>query len=407
MSNLQFLGKLIERVVLKRLNVHLDRNNLNIPNQYGYKKGHCTESLLLKITNDLLIASDKNTATVLLLLDLSAAFDTVDIDKLLSILCNEIGIEGNALLWFKSFLTKRTMRVKINDSYSDVIVLEFGIPQGSVLGPVLFNIYVRSIYQLIERLGFAVKGFADDHQLYISFVPDFQYHYLGKRINQVLQVLDGWMNSFFLKLNMDKTQIIVFGPKAMRDKIVINGIFVNNDSNCIRFSNVVCNLGIWFDSSLTFSDQVNKVVSSAFLTIKNISRISSFLTLKEKSTVVCCLILSKLDYANSLYYRIHGDLLNRLQYVQNCAARLIYKRRKRDHVSDILRDLHWLPIKKRILFKILLIVHKCLYQVSPKELNDLIFVESSRTFNLRIELCRTTYGSRAFCIDAGKFVSKG
>ena len=127
-SVLQFLGKLIERVVLRRLNNHLLINESNVSNQYGYKKGHGTETILPKVTNDILIACDKKTATVLLLLDLSAAFDAVNIEVLLSILQSEIGITGSALQWFSSFLRNRTMLVKINDAYSETFVVEFGIP---------------------------------------------------------------------------------------------------------------------------------------------------------------------------------------------------------------------------------------------------------------------------------------
>ena len=186
-SNLQFLGKLIERVVAKRLKAHMVRNNLETSNQYGYKKGHNTETILLKITNDILIASDKKTATVLLLLDLSAAFDTVDINRLIEILYSEIGIRGTALNWFCSFLRNRKMRVKINDTYSEVFELQFGVPQGSVLGPLLFNIYIRSIYKYVELSGFNIKGFADDHQIYVSFCPEFQLLYLGDKIKGVME----------------------------------------------------------------------------------------------------------------------------------------------------------------------------------------------------------------------------
>ena len=401
-SNLQFLGKLIERVVLKRLNDHLTRNNLNVPNQHGYKKGHSTESILIKITNDILIACDKKTATVLLLLDLSSAFDTVDVNVLLDILCKEMGIKGNALKWFRSFLTNRTMRVKINESFSDIYRLEFGIPQGSVLGPVLFSIYVRSIYKLVEQHGFDIKGFADDHQLYVSFTPGFQHHYLGLKINRIINILNDWMGSFFLKLNTEKTQIIVFGPKTIRDSIGVHGMFIDYDNSCLRFRNVVNNLGVLFDSDMSFTSQVRRSVNAAFLTIKSISRISSFLSKNEKTILTCSLVLSKLDYCNSLYYGIHSALLNRLQYVQNCAARLVFKLKKYDHVSDILNDLHWLPIRNRIIYKLLLTVHKCLYNVSSEELNDLLLVESSRTFNLRIEKCNTSFGTRAFSICASK-----
>ena len=148
--NLSIIGKLIERVVLKRLNDHLSRNNLNIPFQSAYKKHHSTETLLIRIVNDLLITTDEKKATVVMLLDLSVAFDTVDHTKLLHILCKDIGISSNTLKWFKSFLSGRCQKVSINGTESSEIIIKFGVSQGSVLGPVLFNIYIRSLYNRSE-----------------------------------------------------------------------------------------------------------------------------------------------------------------------------------------------------------------------------------------------------------------
>ena len=136
-SNLSFVGKLIERVVLRRLNEHMENNNLHIPHQSGYKKMFSTETLLVRIVNDLLIASSESKATVVLMLDLSAAFDTVDHNKLLQVLKNELGITGKAWKWFKSFLTGRCQRIKIGNEESYEVIIKFGVPQGSVLGPVL------------------------------------------------------------------------------------------------------------------------------------------------------------------------------------------------------------------------------------------------------------------------------
>ena len=118
-SNLSFLGKLVERVVLRRLNEHMVKNSLNIPQQSAYKKFHSTETILLKITNDLLIACDKKSASVLMLLDLSAAFDTVEHKKLLRILHDEIGVRAMALKWFKSFLTGWTQTMQIGSNISE------------------------------------------------------------------------------------------------------------------------------------------------------------------------------------------------------------------------------------------------------------------------------------------------
>ena len=186
-SNLQFVGKLIERIVSNRLNKHMTDNDLHSDFQHGYKKGYSTETLLLKVVNDLLISCDHHLPSIVMLLDLSAAFDTVDQTKLLSILKEEIGIEGTALKWFTSFITGRTQKVKIRDAYSEEGDLIFGEAQGSVLGPPLFNIYIRSLKKHVEPARFSIFGFADDHQL-INIPPSVSNWSAGWGHKSLLQI---------------------------------------------------------------------------------------------------------------------------------------------------------------------------------------------------------------------------
>ena len=157
-TNLQFVGKLIERIVKVRFDDHMAKNNLDSNKQYGYKTKHSTEMLMTKVTNDLLLACDRKTPTLLMFLDLSAAFDTVDQEKLLKILDEELGVRGTALEWFRSFLCGRTQRVKIGDCYSENVALDFGVAQGSILGPPLFNAYTRSFPEKMKVTRFSVEG---------------------------------------------------------------------------------------------------------------------------------------------------------------------------------------------------------------------------------------------------------
>ena len=397
-SNLSFIGKLIERVVLKRLNSHLSQNNLNMPFQSAYKKHHSTETLMIRIVNDLLITIDENKATVVMLLDLSAAFDTVDHNKLLHILKSEIGVSGIALDWFKSFLCGRCQKVRVDGFESAEIIIKFGVPQGSVLGPVLFNIYIRSLYKTSHNLNFSIHGFADDHQVFKSFNMQCQYNILAHQIPNVFKQITKWMTSQYLLLNPGKTEIIVFGSQSTLSSLMINGTFLSS-SICIRFVSTVKNLGIRLDSNLNFKNQITALKSSCFHKLRNLAKMKPHLSSQQLETLTQALVISSLDYCNSLYYGINATLLNQLQSIQNRACRVICGLKKRESTSQHMKNLHWLKVKERIEFKVLLLVYKALAGNSPSYLTNLInynCISGSRTPSLSTTQVKTSIGKRAF-----------
>jgi hypothetical protein len=376
-------------------------NNLNISNQSGYRKHHSTETLLVTLVNDLLIASDQNTATVVMLLDLSAAFDTVDHNKLLQILELEIGIRGTALKWFRSFISGRCQRVKINGFESEEIVIKFGVPQGSVLGPILFNIYIRSIYSSETSKSFNIHGFADDHQVYKSFKPDNEYQVLCTDLPKCFQDIERWMSKHYLQLNPGKTEIIIFGSKKVLSELEINGVFLK-PSVCIRTVHVAKNLGFLLDSNLRLDPQIKKLKASVCHKLRNISKMRPFLSEKQLQIITQSLVISSLDYCNSLYIGANQSILKQLQNLQNRAARVIKGLKRKDHVQPYLEELHWLKVKERIEFKVLLLTFKCIHGLAPQYLCDLIQYNSNcsgRTVSLH---CPPFTSSKAFSAIAPK-----
>ena len=265
-SNLLFLGKLIERVVADQLRGHMTDNQLHEDFEYGYKTGHSTETLLLKAVNDLLLSCDNQMPSILMLLDLSAAFDTVDQEKLMEILEQEIGIKGVALNWFRSFLMNRTQKVKVGNDHSVETELKYGVAQGSVLGPPLFNIYIRPLRRYLLVTFFSLFGFADDHQLIKPFLPIFQVHALGDDIRYCFGKITDFMNEFFLKLNAGKTKLLVIMPPSLSQEVRIRGTFINGV--CIRFVTSAKNLGFILDQELNFEKQVVKVIKSCYYNSK-------------------------------------------------------------------------------------------------------------------------------------------
>ena len=167
-SNLTFISKVIENVVSGRLNEHLIQLNMFYPLQSAYRDKHSTETTLIKIQNDILSALDAGSSAILLMLDFSAAFDTIDHNILLSRLYNVYGIIGNALNWFRSYLNGKMQRVVIEDAVSVEQELSFGVPQGYVLGPKIYCMHTKPVSDIIQRHELSHHSYADDIHKYMT-----------------------------------------------------------------------------------------------------------------------------------------------------------------------------------------------------------------------------------------------
>jgi exonuclease III len=399
-SNLTYLSKVIERVVAKRLLDHMENHSLHEPLQSAYKKYNSTETALLKVQNDILCAIDGKKVVLLVLLDLSAAFDTVDHDILLTRLAERIGLQGSALKWFKSYVTGRLQSVYIDCTASRIWEILFGVPQGSVLGPILFIIYTSPLGDILRHHGVSFHFYADDTQIYLSFNISSATSALAQ-MEKCVSDIRAWMATNFLSLNDDKTEVIVCGTKSMLSKL--NSMSVTIGDVKIQQVSEVRNIGALFNSSFSLDGQVSQVCRSAWYHLRNIGQIRPFLDRTSAERLIHAFVTSKLDNLNSLLYNLPKYQIHRLQRVQNAAARLINLVKKVDHITPILIQLHWLPIKYRIQYKLLLLTYKALHGQAPAYLQELLTI-TSRDRSLRSNTqcmllaprTRTSYGDRSF-----------
>ena len=411
-SNLLFVSKLTERAVFDQMHVHMSINNLYPSAQSSYRKHHSVETALLKIKNDLLLNMNKQHVTLLVLLDLSAAFDTVDHPIMLERLQTKLGVSGIVRDWFCSYLSGRSQRISINGSLSDKFDLDCGVPQGSCLGPLLFSIYVSKLFDIIERHLPTAHSYADDSQLYVSFSPKEDNGQSDAIIAMERCVADirQWLTEDKLFMNDDKTEFIVIGTKQQLSKIDIGSIKIG-DVDIVPDS-PIRNLGAWFESTLSMDRHTTKTSSTAFYYLYNIKRIRKFLSRADTETLIHAFISCRLDYCNSLLYGLPAYQLAKLQRVQNAAARLIFEETKFCHITPLLSTLHWLPIKYRIEFKVLLFTYKTIHGQAPIYLQELLTMKHSKRYNLRTNnslmldfpsaRSYATLGDRAFVYAAPK-----
>jgi len=246
-SNLPFVSKVLEKVVAHQLTTHLQLHGLHDSLQSAYRKGHSTETALLKIKADLDSILDKGDGVLLVMLDLSAAFDTLDHEILLRRLEHSVGLKGTALTWMRSYLSGRYQRVHINEATSDKFQLVTGVPQGSILGPLLFLIYILPLRNIVDSYHILRHGYADDSQLYTKLQLKFPQLVQDsiKNMESCLDDVRKWMVGNRLKLNDSKTEMLVIVRKDQRNCVDNIRVMVGDCS--ITPSKRVRNLGGVFD----------------------------------------------------------------------------------------------------------------------------------------------------------------
>ena len=398
-SNLSFLSKTQERIVAKQLNDYMSANNIHEPFQSAYREHHSVETALIRVQNDILMSIDKGNAVLLVLLDLSAAFDTVNHETLIRRLQN-IGIGGSVLNWFRSYLTDRFQKVTIAGNSSSKRPLNHGVPQGSVLGPKLFSIYMLPLAKIIKRHNLSGHYYADDTQIYISFHPSSNLVDVEAKVDACCSEVRDWMTQNMLQLNEGKTDVILFGTKhSLR---TIGNASVHIGTSTITSNDSVRNLGCTQDSQLKLDQHVNNICRSAYYHLRNIHKIRRYLPLDVTEQLIHSFVTSRIDFCNSLLAGIKRCHLKKIQRVQNAAARCIMYIGRRENMTPYLHALHWLPVEDRIHYKVMLLTFKSLHDLAPSYLKELLrpYSDTSRRNELGLLVVpRTRHaeaGDRAF-----------
>ncbi|KAF7239662.1 putative RNA-directed DNA polymerase from transposon BS [Varanus komodoensis] len=348
----------LERVVAGQLQALLDETDYLDPFQSGFRPRYGTESALVALYDDLCREKDRGSASLLALLDLSAAFDTIDHGILLDRLAG-LGVGGTALQWFRSYLNGRFQKVVLGDYGSAPWQLCHGVPQGSILSPLLFNIYMKTLGEVIKRCGLWNHQYADNTQLYLSFSTN-----PGEAVavlNRCLAEVMGWMRANKLKLNPDKTEVLLVGGSGFGEgelNLVLNGV-------ALPPRDKVRSLGVLLDPELSLEAQVTAAARSAFLQLWLIHQLRPYLENDCLATATHALVTSRLDFCNALYVGLPLKMVRILQLVQNRAARLLTGTERYVHMTPVLCQLHWLPIEVRAKFKVLVMTYKALNGLGP------------------------------------------
>ena len=404
-SNLPFISKLVEKCMLHQFNQHCDTYHLLPDYQSAYRKNYSCETALVKFVSDMLVSMEHQKVTAVVAIDLSAAFDTVDHSILLSVLNSRFGMTDVALDWFRNYLSPRSFKVKVGETCSVDQQVNFSVPQGSCAGPILYSAYASTMQDSVPA-SIAIHGYADDHALKASFQAGFrdEESRVITQLQQCISNIKTWMDGNRLRMNSSKTEFLIVGSRQQLQKTNTCKLDVNGDlidrSHCIKY------LGVEVDENLNFKNQISYKCKVAMGNFYRLKQIRGILTKQSAKVLACCLVLSHLDYANALYIGLPDVEINKLQRIQNMTAKLVTNSKKYDSAKKALKDLHWLPIRQRIIYKILTLIFKCLSGDAPLYLQNLIIrrrvnrpgMRSSKAENLlEIPFTRAkTFADRSF-----------
>ena len=388
-SILPVLSKVFERIMLQQITEHIESRAIYLEMQSGFRKSHSTITLLLKLKDDIKNAMQRGEVTLAVFADFSKAFDTVDYKILLSHL-SKIGFSNHLLKLISNYLSNRYQYVQVDDLSSEKLLVNFGVPQGSILGPVLFNLYVTSI---------STNGPSE----YLLYADDTTLLRHTKVINlpativsmqRELDSVNQWSANSNLALNVKKTKMTMFSTQQLArvHKLSEHNTQIKSNDSTVERVETFKILGVYFNQHLFWRDHVNALTKSCFATLKSLKLFKGSASWSLRKCLAESLVLSKLNYGIILLADAPKYEIKRLQKIQNAAAGFVVKRYA--GIKEVL-DLKWLPIEECIQACVVKTVHKALHDKNwPSYLAMSIFEPpaiSLRSNNLNV-----------YNVDAGK-----
>lgn len=398
-SILPCLSKILEKVLVAQIQQHLDDQGILPKTQSGFRRGYSCTTSLLNITDDILRAADDNRLSIMVLLDFSKAFDTIHHQLLINIL-KYVGFDPSSSKLMANYLSNRNQVVSVEQIVSDSLPVLRGVPQGSVLGPLLYSIYTSNLTKCVRHC--KCHFYADDTQLLYTFASN-EIDNANNLVNEDLSNLVKYSESLALKINPSKCYVILFGRKKIRNKIKPK-LAISIDGNALECKDKVRNLGVFLDCDLRFKAQVSNCLRNAFVKLKLIFNNRFFLNTKVKILLCETLVLSQFNFCDALYDPcIDKDDSKRIQRMQNSCLRLIYGIRKYSSISYKLFETKWLTMKSRRILHSNCLFYKIITTKEPQYLYNKIKLRTQHhNVNIRykdqitIPLHKTALYERSF-----------
>ena len=324
-SVLPVLSKVFEKCIYNQLISYFSSENIITPTQYGFKPGSTTVDCLIDLIEEISTSLDQGDYAVSIFLDLSKAFDTVNHSILLSKL-SFYGIQKPHIDWFKSYLNKRKQRVFVNGNISDTMPISSGVPQGSILGPLLFLIYINDFSESSDI--FSMRLFADDPSLTASAKNIDE---LLLKINKELPNIYDWLCANKLTLNLRKTKYLIFQPRQKVDYNLLPPLSIAGQ--CLEQVSKIKYLGIYIDSHLSWHDHIDYVCDKVSKSINIMTKIKSYLGNQCLTSIYYSLVYPYLIYGCLLWGNNYDNPLSQLIRLQNNAVRIMIDVPLQDHIT--------------------------------------------------------------------------
>jgi exonuclease III len=388
-SLLSLFGKLLELIAQPQLDSFMTRNDRLPALQSGFRRRYSTETAILKISSDIFERLGRGEIVLVLSLDFSKAFDTVCHDILLKKLSYH-GVHGTELKWFSSYLQHRTQQVQVNGKRSSIFDINSGVPQGSILSPLLYIVYTADMPLCLECACY--YSYADDTQLLHSGKAD--------QINDVITELEAdfqhvaqWAASNLLKLNADKTQFLVLKG----NNLLSTSVQLRLQGQPVIPSEKMKILGVFFDSSMSFTAHADYIASKVSGFLRMFAHRRNKLPRKTLILLVNAYVSSQLSYCLSALC-VSPSLCEKFQQLQNYAVRVIFGLHKFSHVSHLRNNLCWPSIKQLAVMKFGVIVHRAIYGTTPNYLRlNLSQFLPSHSYHIRTSNLRQPFARNRFC----------